>query len=386
MGPSARHVSEMDVAVFGGGPAGCASALRLLDLGYSVTIVTHPSALAVRVGETFAPAIRMPLGKLRLWSRFLESNPVPSFEIQSVWGTTQMRVRNSIFDPYGPGWHVVRRKFDNELLRTTEERGCEFIFSSQFPDVAWDGQAWNLRIASGPRIRAHFLVDATGRASALGCRLGGRRIQYDHLIALVAFSDSPGFPQLDNATLVEASRDGWWYSALLPNRKFILTYLTDYDLLPLGATFSRTHFASQLRLTKATQERLASDWLPDEIHGFSANSSRLEYLKNSAWLPVGDAFTAHDPLCGQGVLWALEGGITAANSIDQFLNGNKRQAEEYQTKGLTSFESYLTHLNSYYSIEQRWPQSPFWARRRTRFTKPYEIDQPRQLVKDVARN
>ncbi len=357
----------VDAAVFGGGPAGCAAALHLTQQGCSVTILERAGVAPAHVGETLPGSIRAPLTELGLWARALRFNHIPSYETRSAWGRPDLEARSFLFDPYGPSWHVDFRQFRGELLGAAQECGVDVQYYEQLGPLEWTGRAWDVRLAGAARrYRAHFLVDATGRACTVARRLGGERIHEDRLVALVGFVEPRDCSRSDNATLVEAAPDGWWYSAHLPDGRLALAYMTDADLLPLGAASRYGSFWAHLGLTGATQDRVSPDTSPTQIHVLSANSSRLARGTGDGWLAVGDAFAAFDPLCGCGVLRALQNGLRAASAVTQLLAGNKRAAVDYRASCVAEFDRYLDFRDAYYSIEPRWPRSRFWERRRRR--------------------
>src|SRR2546430_17305273 len=121
-------------------------------------------------------------------------------------------------------------------------------------------------------------------------------------MGVVAFflSDSCA-PAADNATLVEAVEDGWWYSALLPNGQVVAAFMTDADIYARAFKSSRYCFKQQLQKTEHTNGRLCASTPISVPPVVSANSSRLNKVACKNWLAVGDAAMAFDPLSSQGV-------------------------------------------------------------------------------------
>ena len=171
-----EHGGRSDVLILGGGPAGSASALALVERGFSVTVIERSQFESVRVGETLTPEIQMPLARLGLWPRFLAAGHVPSPGIVSVWGDPEPYDNDFIFNPHGDGWHIDRQRFDAMLSQAAEEagadvfRGAKLTSCEQEPAGDWRIEA----VVDGQRLslQAKFLVDATGRASWLAQRQG----------------------------------------------------------------------------------------------------------------------------------------------------------------------------------------------------------------------
>src|SRR5260221_4396354 len=84
-----------DVCVFGAGPAGIATAIRLAGTGVRVAILDRPAGDPPWVGETFSGAIRTPLAELGLWEGFRDAGHVRGYEIRSVWGGPEMQAQNA---------------------------------------------------------------------------------------------------------------------------------------------------------------------------------------------------------------------------------------------------------------------------------------------------
>jgi 2-polyprenyl-6-methoxyphenol hydroxylase-like FAD-dependent oxidoreductase len=61
---------DVDVAVLGAGPAGCATASALARAGARVARVDRSTERDVRRGETMAPEASIPLRELGVWERF----------------------------------------------------------------------------------------------------------------------------------------------------------------------------------------------------------------------------------------------------------------------------------------------------------------------------
>jgi flavin-dependent dehydrogenase len=329
-----------DVCVFGAGPAGIATALRLAGAGASVVILDRPGADPPWVGETFAGTIRAPLAELGLWDGFLAAGHVRGYEIRSAWGGPQLQAQNAVFDPQGARWHVDRARFDRDLRDAAARRGCALRLYARLGAVRHDGAGWHVALGQDvPALRARFLVDATGRRCALGRRLGAHHVRFDKLVALVARVERNVDAAYAHAIVVEAAPGGWWYAAPVPDGH-ALAYLTDRDLVS-----PRIIARAGLRIV-------------------AADSALIVPGKQPHWVAVGDAYAAHDPLCGWGVVRALRNGIRAADAILAALErGDGAQLEAYHVACREEYARYLDGLTRHYSQEERWPASPFWARR-----------------------
>ena len=358
-----------DFVVIGGGPAGLATSLELTNKGCSVIVVERSQFYKNRVGESFPPAIQHPLAQLGLWDSFCAAGHLPSFGIRSVWGSSRPNERSFLFDAYGAGWHVDRKGFDAWLASRAIERGvalrfgCRLKGCQQTPNGSWSLQ---LNSVEGPsEIHTGFLVDATGRASAIARAIGVRRVAYDKLVGVVGFFCSNVDPMpVDATVLLEAVETGWWYSAPLPDHRLVVAFMTDGDLCAKFSLANQASWQRHLGQTDYTRHRTASFALR-ELRAVGAGTSCLEASHASRWLAVGDAAFAFDPLSGDGVYRAITTGRRAARALLSFEDGNCSALERCREEQEETFKHYLRTRQKYYHREERWVQSPFWMRRRS---------------------
>jgi len=349
---------DVDVAIVGGGPAGAAAALALARWNYSTVVIERSRYESIRVGETLPPAVRPLLAGLGVWERFLAVEHAPAFGVRSAWGRRRLRDNDFIFNPYGSGWHVDRARFDRMLADCAEEHGSTVYRGARVLSVeqAADG-VWMIEIAGSVRrrLRTRFLVDATGRTSCIARAQGATRVSFDCLIGIFWFFKSratdarPG-----GVTRIEAAEEGWWYSAVLPDSRRVMAYMTDADL-------RRNAVGWQQALRR--RSGLKRYVLESGPHVRPADTSRLDKVIDRNWLAIGDAAMAFDPLSGQGVLKALESALSAARCIHDYFGGRESALQDYAVGVSTDFERYLHMRTAFYSREQRWPRSVFWQRR-----------------------
>jgi flavin-dependent dehydrogenase len=327
---------KADICIFGSGPAGAATAIRLADLGVSPIVFDRPSPKKRWGGESFTGAIRQPLRTLGLWEDFCAARHVAGYEQRTAWGGPSLTT-DSINSPYGNLWHVDRDRFDGDLRKAVQARGIPIIHYASLDAVQRQDNAWHLAFDGGYEISARYLVDATGRSCAIARKLGVRPRLYDHLLAFAALVPRNQKPEFDHAMVIESMPRGWWYAAPVP-QGHVLAFFTDADLAP-------RELARSMRTVPA-------------------NSAFTECNNGQSWLAVGDACAAHDPLCGSGVLRALSNGILAADAMASYLKtANASLLDDYQQHCRRQFAQYLAGLTKHYSYEQRWAAFPFWERR-----------------------
>ena len=337
-------MTRYDVAIAGGGPAAAAAALLLARAGARTLVIERGDDRGDKPGESLAPAAKPVLQRLGVWDDLARDGHLPCHGNRSVWGSDRVDEMPFVFSPYGHGWHLDRRRFERRLNERACAAGATRVTGTTVTAVRRDGDRWRLRCASD-EIEASFLIDATGRASRVARMLGARRVIHDPLVAVVAFLESPS-PDPDSYTFVEASEDGWWYSAPLPANRLAAMFVTDppaRPFAPSGHTRARIEDHGY-RLTA-----------PPRV--VDAGSARLDRFAGDGWLAAGDAAMSLDPLSSHGIAAALHGGMLAAEAI---LGGD---AGRYAGAMEAMWDGYASMRRTFYAGERRWAGTRFWSRR-----------------------
>jgi flavin-dependent dehydrogenase len=354
---------SFEVIIFGGGPAGASAAITLARYGFRTAIIERSTYSTPRLGETFPPAIRSLLSTLGVWQRFLTDGHVKSFAIRCAWGKSDALENDHILNPYGCGWHVDRVRFDRMLVTAAGNAGAEVLTQcriKQLSEVQRSG--WEVVLMQDEhshRLRSSFLIDATGRTSAIPTGLPRSFHVVDRLIGVVCFFACDAEPY----TLVEAEPCGWWYSAPLPHSRIVVAHMTDADLYAAAGCDPRDYWRRQLQEAELTAARTCGQAALTEAKIVSAASLIRRPVCGIDWLAVGDAALAFDPLSGQGVYSALKWGILSAEAVIARFEGSSGSLAEYPGCVESEFSSYLRTRRTFYRMEQRWAQSPFWRRR-----------------------
>lgn len=387
----------VDVAVVGGGPAGCAAAISLAQSGRRVALLERTVYGATRVGETLPPSVQPLLRGLGVWERFLADGHAPAPGLLVQWGGGEPYETDHIFNPYGYGWNLDRLRFDRSLYEAASElegvsafSGVSRLACERRPDEP--GGAWQLtftgraesihadEVEGGERrlsLSARFVVGATGRAAPPSLPPHAGRLVIDNLIGVVGLlpprQPSPtraGEEENDPRIWIESVQDGWWYSTPLPGGALVAVYLTDADLISGqgGARAAwRRALAQAPRLASrhpATAVTKQTGLLPADLRVVAANSYCRRSLAGQNYLLVGDAACAWDPLSGQGVVRALGEGRMAAQAVDGYMSWRDRgELTAYEERIRKNFLNYLRERCETYRKETRWPSSPFWRRR-----------------------
>ncbi len=357
-----------DVAVVGGGPAGAATARWLAGAGRSVLVLERTDFDRPRVGETLAPAVQPLLRDLGIWERFTALQPLPSWGTRSIWAAAEPSSFSHLDSGHASGWHVDRCAVDRMLATAAAEAGAQLWTHTSVTSCRHDGTTWDVRCSDGRSVRARVLVDATGRRAAVGRWLGARRPVFDRLVAVAGEWDGVDVSR-EGYLLIEASEDGWWYTAPVPSGAVVAMLMTDTDLCRQGTLSSGARWRA--RLPHATADRVGGAQLRSAPQVHAAGSHRLVRAGDARpWIAVGDAALAVDPVSGSGTLRALRTARAAATTVAGLLDHPGRAASlirDHEADRDTECTTYLIQRAAVYGSVRRYT-SPFWARRAPRPT------------------
>ena len=362
-----------DIAIVGGGPAGAATALALRRRGPGRVLLVEASHFdGPRIGESIPPDTRLLLAELGLWDSFAAEGHDPCHGSCSSWGTEELGYNDFLFNPYGPGWHLDRQRFDAWLAHAAEAAGarvCTGTRLSALQRLAGGGFSLRLSRAGGQEetVEAHLVVDATGRPSRIARQLGASRLLHDRLTFLYGFFPPGTGRRASSLTMLEAVPYGYWYAARLPDGRLVAAVAGDEQIVRDEGLHRLDAWRARLASTRHISGLLdVSPSSEVSLIACEAPSARLDRAAGLGWLAVGDAACAFDPLSSQGIHKSLSDGLRAAAALHASLNGDSHALVAYADAIESRFAEYLRNRAYLYSLEQRWADAPFWVRRRAR--------------------
>jgi flavin-dependent dehydrogenase len=318
-----------------------------------------------RIGESVPPPIKPWLDHLGLGTLFGQDGHAPTFRTYSAWGQPELIGNEFFLYVHNTGWRLDRARFDR-MLRTQAERRGAITLTAAVAALAPEENSWRIGCGPAGTMSARFVVDATGRRAALSRLLGLKPVRHDRLLACAVFfeqrepADWPGA----DAAVVEACRDGWWYTVALPEGHRVAMLMSDTDLARLLRVSRYEAWRECVAKTRYMQPLLAGARPLSPPLFWPAASRHFGNAPQVNRLAVGDALSSFDPLSSQGIVKALRSAVFASYAIaDRFLREDESGMARYHALARREFASYLVTRRDYYRREQRWPDAPFWRRR-----------------------
>lgn len=366
---------DVDVLIIGGGPAGAASGITLLQCPeLKVAIVEAGDYESTRVGESLSPGTRPLLEYLKVWDDFQAQQSLQSYGSKAAWGSDQVHSLDFLFTAQGHGWHLDRSKFDRMLAASFQKRGGEVYPRCRFTRAERKQNQWLVHVideGEGPnQFLCRYVIDATGRGARFAHHQGARKQYHDHLSAVVRYGHIDAKPSaelgLESFVFVASCDYGWWYYAPLPGQQLALMLMSDSDIISQRQLHLPSSWQQHYEAMPAICEPLAQVQWQQHSRVVPAYSSSLNQYSGEAWVACGDAAVSFDPLSSSGIPNALASGIQAAIVAANHVLVNEDTSSAYAAALSQDVQQYLNTHQQYYATEKRWPDQVFWQRRQGR--------------------
>jgi flavin-dependent dehydrogenase len=284
-----------------------------------------------------------------------------------LWGRDKPGHNDFILNPMGPAWHISRARFEAMLRTRAAQMGAAICTRTRAVAVSRTDDHFDVVLqdpAGGRRaIRTSWVVDASGWRAWLARRLGATRRKLDRMLAIVRFAGlrSGAFTA---QTVVEATPDGWWYCARLPDGLLVTMLMTEPRAARALIDGGYAGWREALAGTRLVAPRLAACRLDEErFRAYPVASGMLDPVEGDGWIAVGDAASAYDPLASQGIHKALAHAADASKTIAAAVGRAQPPPGRYGERVAARFDDYLANRAHLYALERRWMDRPFWRER-----------------------
>ncbi len=369
-------IPHYDVVIAGSGPAGCAAAIRLRQLNLSVCIVDNANDNALKVGESLPGAAIRLLNRLGIknMSQLLpQSAYSPCIANVSAWGMDDWTYNDAIKNPENGGWHILRHKFDKSLRQLASQNEVTF-YNAKFGKTTSTRQkndtneinhsiSFKTKDTALPEtISSRWIIDATGRASAVIKQFGIDRLAFEQQIAAIVWLKPSTKKNQDSTTRIKSVENGWWYSAKLPdNTRVVSFHGLPNDIAKMVK--SKTLFVSEANKVNILIDSIAENEILEGVIARNAGFFKASDVIGKSWLAIGDAALSLDPISSQGMFFALYSGVRGAETIASVINDSNDCSgirDAYRQKVENVFIANANSRKHYYTTEQRYASHPYW--------------------------
>jgi flavin-dependent dehydrogenase len=325
-----EKILDSEVLVIGGGPAGSTVAALLAERGRDVVLLEKERHPRFHIGESLLPLNQPLFERLGVADEIARIGMLkPGAEFVSPWHrrSVTFQFANQLEQSYPYAYHVRRSQFDEILFRNAARKGARALEACRVTAVEFTakGAAVAARLEDGTeqRWKTRFVVDASGRDTFLASRMGIKRRNKKHNSAAIYghFTGANRLPGKAEGNISVFWFDhGWfWFIPLADGVTSVGAVCWPY-YLKTRETSTGQFLLDTIALCPALAERLREAKLVSPVTATGNYSYVADRTMGRNYLMVGDAYTFIDPIFSTGVLFAMQGGFVAADTIETCLH------------------------------------------------------------------
>ncbi len=326
---------EVDVLVVGGGPAGSTAAALLARRGRAVMLLERDRHPRFHIGESLLPANLPILERLGVLDEVRAIGVLKrgaDFPANTPSGFNVFRFDRALGDTPGYAFQVKREEFDQLLFRHAARSGAQAQDGTRVTRVELGDDLVMAEAESDGgdslRIKARYLVDATGRDGLLGKLLGIRRKHPRHQSAAL-FAHFRGVERRSGEDAGNISiymhDHGWAWMIPLRDGNMSVGAVADPTLFKERREPPEQFLRRILNGIPQVRERMTGATIVGNLHATGNYSYLCDRLAGRRWVMVGDAGAFVDPIFSTGVYLAMRSAEKAALLVHEALDMPERE-------------------------------------------------------------
>ncbi len=367
-----------DVIIIGGGPAGSASAIHLRKAGLKVILFEKEKFPRAHVGESLVPfcyELFDELGILEELQKTAVRKPGVRFINKDGSKSTTYCFKNILDGPNQMSFHVLREKFDKQLLDRAQKLGTVVHEQHRVTNVNLDKTDEVEVTVSNPNnekstVKGKFLIDATGQDSFLAKKLKSKEKHKDlDRIAFLSHWNCDTSKEGVNEGLLQLlylsdSKKGWMGIQPVDVNRLSVGLICDNNYVKQAKAkyaadgienWKEQFYVDQVLSSPFTKDLLANAKMINKLLVVGDYSYKITKKFGSNYALVGDAAGFLDPIFATGVYLALNTAKNTANAIVRQLTEGKDIGQKELAASYTQYEGALELLekfiNNFYNPE-----------------------------------
>lgn len=353
-----------NIVVVGSGITASAALLCLNNNGLHATQIAPLEKYNDKIGETLSCSANRILKELQIWDAFQEQGYLIHDLVFSAWEESTLNRQSRFSNAEGSNWSIDRIAFE-DFLRSSSDNGNHQRLFNKIKNCYQSPRGLALELDNQQLINTKFLIDCSGRAAIVGRRFS-KRHRIDNMICYYSFINQIDIEiEPTVGIMIEAVNNGWWYSAILPDNRMIISFYTYPDLVEHHLTRDLHGWSKLIEQAPLTSQRVQSAGYALMTSPAATDAGMLiqSEISGENWISAGDALASLDPLSSHGMTQALWSGCRAAEACIKYLQGDISGIEDLKKTMTQAMLTYQTELIKKYQSVHRFAGHPFWERR-----------------------
>jgi flavin-dependent dehydrogenase len=307
--------SRIDVAIVGGGPAGCTLAALLAQRGIRTLVFDDDKRPELLVGESLLPRVIQLMRRLGIEERvaaFSQYKPGVGFISRDGSRLDFFFPQKAIKGMPNYAYNIPRPEFDNLLRDRAMELGVTFVRSRAALEKGSDGREIQLTaecLVAVPELGGRhpkLLVDSTGRARAFSrvLDLGAKRGRRNDVAYFAHFEDFEVDAMKEGQVVITTLEHGWSWRIPLPGRLSVGIVVDKNSLKPHGDT-PEERLESVIDAEPLLREAGKHRRRVTPVMTYTNYQLISERGHGPGWVAAGDAFGFVDPMLSPGLFMAM---------------------------------------------------------------------------------
>lgn len=307
--------SKIEVAIVGGGPAGCTLAALLAQRGIRTVVFDDDKRPDLLVGESLLPTVVSLMRRLGIEERvaaFSQYKPGVGFLARDGSRLDFFFPQRAIKGMPNYAYNIPRPEYDNLLRTRAEELGVTFVKRRAELEVGSEGREIQLTaacMADVPQLggkHPKLLVDSTGRARVFSKLLGvgAARGKRNDVAYFAHYENFESEAQREGQVVITTLQHGWSWRIPLPGRLSVGVVVDKSAVKDRGETAEE-----RLEATIDAEPGLAAAGEGRRritpVMTYTNYQLISERGHGPGWVAMGDAFGFVDPMLSPGLFMAM---------------------------------------------------------------------------------